>query len=80
MSNQVLSNESTWWVFRGSEPALSGRNGGFLFGFIRDSLIHSLAATKMIFLHRFHANPLGGNKERVAISQICVWGVLFVWV
>lgn len=53
---------------------------GLSFGFIRDSLIHSLAATKMIFLHRFHANPLIGNKERVAISQICVWGVLFVWV
>lgn len=45
---------------------------GLSLGFIRDSLIHSLAATKMIFLHRFHANPLRGNKERVAISQIFV--------
>lgn len=48
---------------------------GTSFGLIRDLLIHSLAATKMIFLQRFHADPLRGNKERVAISQICVFGM-----
>lgn len=46
---------------------------GLSLGFIQDGLIHSLAATKMIFDHRFHANPLRGNKERAVISQICEW-------
>lgn len=61
-----VAEESSWlmsnWVFSHGGSSSATVKRGLSLGFIQNGLNHFLAVLKIIYINKFHANPVTGNK------------------